>query len=132
MSVTRKDANQLKKGNYFILNGEVHRVISEPQHSKSGKHGHAKMRVNSINIFTGKKASSTFPASQSIEIPNIDKRTGQVNYITEDSVGLMDNETFESFEVPKPTEEDVKAKLAEGVQVEYWIIMDKRIIQRVL
>ncbi|MHA1372112.1 MAG: translation initiation factor IF-5A, partial [Promethearchaeota archaeon] len=78
MSVTRKDANQLKKGNYIIINGEVHRIIESPISSKSGKHGHAKIRVVSENIFTGKKTSSTFPASHTVEIPNIEKRNAQV------------------------------------------------------
>ncbi|MBD3185676.1 translation initiation factor IF-5A [Candidatus Bathyarchaeota archaeon] len=132
MSITRKDANQLKKGNYFLLDGKVHKVISDPQHSKSGKHGHAKIRVNSINIFTDKKSSSTFPASQSIDIPNIDKRNAQITHITEDSIGLMDNESFQSFEVAIPDDDELKGKLAEGLNVEYWIVMDKKIIQRIV
>ncbi|MHA1683422.1 MAG: translation initiation factor IF-5A [Promethearchaeota archaeon] len=132
MSISRKDANQLKKGNYFLLEGQVHRVVSEPLHSKSGKHGHAKMRINSVNIFTGKKTSSTFPASQSMEIPNIDKRNAQVTYLTEDSVGVMDNETFESFEMAIPSDEEIKGKLAEGVNLEYWVVMDMKVIQRII
>mgnify|MGYP006293450365 CR=1 FL=1 len=132
MSITRKDANQLKKGNYFLLDGQVHRVISDPLHSKSGKHGHAKMRVDSENIFTGKKTSSTFPASQSIEIPNIDKRNAQVTHVEAEIVGLMDMESFESFEVPLPEEEELKSKIAPDSNVEYWVIMDKKKIQRVI
>lgn len=132
MSVTRKDANQLKKGHYFLLDGEVHRIISEPQHSKSGKHGHAKIRVDSENIFTGKKTSSTFPASQSCEIPNIEKRNAQVTHADDNSVGLMDLESYESFDVVPPTDADMKARIVADANVEYWIVMEKRFITRVM
>ncbi|MFX0098606.1 MAG: translation initiation factor IF-5A [Candidatus Hodarchaeota archaeon] len=132
MSLTRKDANQIKKGNYFMLDGEVHRVIGDPQHSKSGKHGHAKIRVNSENIFTGKKTSSTFPASQSLDIPNIDKRNAQVTHVSEGVIGLMDNETYESFEVPAPEDEELAGKLNPDVSVEYWVILEKKKIQRII
>lgn len=132
MSVTRKDANQLKKGNYFLLDGKVHRVISEPQHSKSGKHGHAKMRIDSVNIYTGKKSSSTFPASQSIEIPNIEKRNAMVTHKTENVVGLMDNESYESFEVSIPDEDDLAAAIKPDINVEYWIVMDNKFIKRIV
>lgn len=132
MSLTRKDANQIKKGNYIMVDGEVHRVISDPQHSKSGKHGHAKIRVNSENLFTGKKASSTFPASQSVDIPNIDKRDAQVTHVTDLVVGLMDNESFESFEVPVPDDEELRSKINPDVSVEYWVILEKKKIQRII
>jgi translation initiation factor 5A len=131
MSVTRKEAGQLKKGNYFLLEGEVHRVIAEPIHSKSGKHGHAKMRVESESLFTGKKASSTFPADTPIEVPNIEKKTGQVLSMG-DTVSLMDQESFESFEALLPDDEELKAKVAPDAMVEYWIVMDKKVIMRVM
>nr|MDO8119175.1 translation initiation factor IF-5A [Candidatus Sigynarchaeota archaeon] len=132
MSVTRKDANQLKKGHYFLLDGEVHRVITEPLHSKSGKHGHAKMRVDSENIFTGKKTSSTFPADTSLEIPNIEKRTAQITHVEGEVIGLMDSESFESFDTTMPPEEELRTKIVADSNVEYWIIMDKKKIVRVM
>ncbi len=132
MSISRKDANQLKKGHYFLLDGEVHRVLSEPLHSKSGKHGHAKMRVDSENIFTGKKTSSTFPADTSLEIPNIEKRTAQITHVQGEVIGLMDSESFESFDTTMPPEEELRSKIAPDSNVEYWIIMDKKKIVRVM
>ncbi|MFX0098607.1 MAG: translation initiation factor IF-5A [Candidatus Hodarchaeota archaeon] len=132
MSVTRKDAKQLKKGNYLMIDGEVHRVIRDPQVSSPGKHGSAKIRVASENIFTGKKTSSTFPSSQTIEVPNIDKRVAQVTHVTDLVVGLMDNETYESFEVPIPEDEELAGKISSDVNVEYWVILDKKKINKVI
>ncbi len=131
MSVTRKDANQLKKGNYLLVEGEVNRIINEPQHSKSGKHGHAKMRFDAENIFTGKRTSLTMPAGESVDVPNIEKRSAQVISKSSDSVTLMDAESFENFEVALPTDE-LKDKLAPEQTVEYWIVMDKKVIQRIM
>ncbi|MBN2151793.1 MAG: translation initiation factor IF-5A [Candidatus Lokiarchaeota archaeon] len=132
MSVTRKDANQLKRGNYLLVDGEVCRITSEPQHSKAGKHGHAKMRFDAENMFTGKKSSVVMPAGDTVEVPNIEKRTAQVISKSSDSVTLMDSESFENFETGLPTDEDIKARIATEQNVEYWIVMGKKIIQRII
>lgn len=132
MSLSRKDAKQLKKGNYFMLDGEVHRVIRDPQVSSPGKHGSAKIRVASENIFTGKKTSSTFPSSSTIDVPNIDKRTALVTHVTDLAVGLMDNESFESFEVPVPDDEELAGKINPDANVEYWVILDKKRINKII
>jgi translation initiation factor 5A len=132
MSVTRKEAGQLKKGNYLLVEGEVCRVTSEPQHSKSGKHGHAKMRFDAENIFTGKKTSVTTPAGENVDIPNIEKRNGQVISKSADSITLMDSESFVNFETALPTEEDMKAKIAPEQNVEYWDVMGKKLIVRII
>ncbi|HME55997.1 MAG TPA: translation initiation factor IF-5A [Candidatus Lokiarchaeia archaeon] len=132
MSVTRKDANQLKKGNYLLVDGEVCRVTSEPQHSKSGKHGHAKMRFDAENIYTGKKSSVVMPAGESVDVPNIEKRTGQVISKSADSVTVMDSENFTNFEVELPNDEEMKNQLAADQTVEYWLVMDKKVIVKIM
>lgn len=132
MSVTRKDANQLKKGNYLLVDGEVCRITSEPQHSKSGKHGHAKMRFDAENIYTGKKSSVVMPAGESVDVPNIEKRTGQVISKSTDSVTVMDTENFTNFEVELPNDEEMKNNLAADQTVEYWLVMDKKVIVKIM
>lgn len=132
MSVTRKDANSIKKGNYLLVEGEVCRVTSEPQHSKSGKHGHAKMRFDAENIFTGKKSSVVMPAGDTVEVPTIEKRNAQVISKSADSVTLMDSESFVNFETGLPTDEDLKAKIAPDQNVEYWDVMGRKVIQRII
>jgi translation initiation factor 5A len=42
----------------------------------------------------------------------------------------MDMQSYETFETPPPTEEDVKSKLAPGVEIEYWDMMGKKKIVR--
>lgn len=60
----------------------------------------------------------------------IEKKTGQILSMRPDAVQIMDMQTYETFETPLPTEEDVKSKLAEGVEIEYWDMMGKKKIVR--
>jgi translation initiation factor 5A len=47
------------------------------------------------------------------------------------AVQLMDLETYEVFEAPHPEDEDLKSRLANGVEVEYWRILSKIKIMRI-
>jgi translation initiation factor 5A len=121
----------LKTGNFIVIDGEPCRIV-EISKAKTGKHGSAKAHVVAIGIFTGNKKTLVAPVSQRVEVPIINKRTGQVIALTGDSVQIMDLETFETLEVEMPSEEDIKSKLQPGAEVEYWEVMGKRKIMRVL
>jgi translation initiation factor 5A len=48
-----------------------------------------------------------------------------------DKVQIMDLETFEVFEAPKPEEPEFKDKLSPGNEVEYWRVLGKNKIMRI-
>ena len=93
--------------------------------SKPGKHGSAKARIVAIGIFNGQKRQFVKPVDSNAEIPIIDKRIGQVFTVNPDSVQIMDLETYEYVDAPFPEEEDLKAKLTVGAEIEYWKIMGR-------
>jgi translation initiation factor 5A len=93
--------------------------------SKPGKHGAAKARIVAIGVFDGVKRSLVKPVDANAEIPIIDKRTGQVFSINPNSVQIMDLETYDYVDAPFPEEEDLKAKLTVGTEIEYWKIMGR-------
>ncbi|MHA1917849.1 MAG: translation initiation factor IF-5A [Candidatus Ranarchaeia archaeon] len=124
------EAGSMKKGTYWINNDEPCRVV-DTTHSKSGKHGHAKNRIVSIGLFTGKKYDTVHPANDRVESPAIDKRNAQVLTITGDSVMAMDLENHETFEFAIPEDEDIKKQIKDGVTIEFWRVMDRVIVQRV-
>ncbi len=106
-------------------------VEGEPCHivditkSKPGKHGAAKARIVAIGVFDGVKRSIVKPVDANAEVPIIDKRTGQVYAVNPTGIQIMDMETYEYFDAPYPQEEELKAKITAGVEVEYWKIQDK-------
>jgi translation initiation factor 5A len=122
------EAGSLKVGRYLIIEEETCRVVSIEK-SKTGKHGHAKARIIAIGVFDGVKRSIVLPSDAKVNSPVIDKRGAQINYISESTppmLGLMDLETYESFEMPVPDADDFEGKIEQGIQVEYWIVMGKR------
>lgn len=119
----------LRVGSYMIIDREPCRIVQLTK-SKPGKHGSAKARVVAIGVFDGVKRSIVKPVDTQVEVPIIDKRSGQVIAVLPSSVQVMDLETYETFEVPPPEEKKLKSKLKSGVEVEYWRILGKTRITR--
>ncbi|MGQ9551220.1 MAG: translation initiation factor IF-5A [Candidatus Bathycorpusculaceae bacterium] len=124
------DVGSLRVGGYMIIDNEPCRIVDLTK-SKPGKHGSAKARIVAIGIFDGVKRSFVKPVDLTAEVPIIDKRTGQIFAVNPSGVQIMDLETYEYFDAAFPTEEDVKAKIAPGVEIEYWRIMGRIKIVRV-
>ena len=114
----------------MIIDGEPCRIMDITK-SKPGKHGSAKARIVAIGVFDNQKRQFVKPVDSGAEVPIIDKRPGQVFAINPTGVQIMDLETFEYLDAPFPEEEEIKAKLAAGVEIEYWKIMGKIKITRV-
>lgn len=123
------DVGSVKIGQYIIVDGEPCRIV-EYEKSKPGKHGAAKARIVAISVTTGSKKNVISPVDARIEVPMIDKKTAQVIAIMGNNVQLMDMQSYETFETPMPEEEEIKSKLAEGVEVEYWQMLGQNKIMR--
>ena len=117
------DLGSLKVGSYIIIDNEPCRIVSY-DHSKPGKHGSAKARVSAIGVFDGSKHSMVSPVSANVDVPLIDKRSGQIVSITGPSLQIMDLETFEVFETSS-VEEEVRDKIVQGGEIEYWKVLDR-------
>jgi translation initiation factor 5A len=117
------DLGSLKVGSYIIIDNEPCRIVSY-DHSKPGKHGSAKARVAAMGVFDGSKHSLVSPVSANVEVPLINKRSGQVISISGQTLQIMDLETFEVFET-SAIEEDIRNKIRQGGEVEYWQVLDR-------
>jgi translation initiation factor 5A len=140
MSIRRTEIQKLKSGQYIMVDEEPC-IIKSTERSKSGKHGHAKVRVVCVGIFDNNKRSLTIPSGHMINVPEIIKGNAQINFIEDASINIMDLETYESFDVSWPKEEDLLTKLKDiqsnpgkmsSSQVEYWQIAGKTLINRVI
>ena len=129
------DLGSLKIGSYILLpvsdqpTGEPCR-ISEYDTSKPGKHGSAKARIVGVGIFDNQKRPHVGPVSMQIHVPLIDKRIGQIISITGENFQIMDSETFETLDVTM-VDDEVKGKLENAQNVEYWKVMDRTKIMRI-
>lgn len=136
MSSRPTDANSIKRGSYILVDEEPCQVL-DLSHSKTGKHGHAKIRMEVIGLFDKKKRSPVMPSTHKIQVPIIDKRNAQVITIEGAEMSVMDKETFVTLSIPKPEKEEHLKKLEEIVgagktaEVEYWIVMNRFIVNRV-
>ncbi|MGC8583273.1 MAG: translation initiation factor IF-5A [Thermoproteus sp.] len=131
MSTKYVEVGELKEGSYIVIDGEPCRVV-EIEKSKTGKHGSAKARVVAVGLFDNVKRTLSVPVDTQVEVPIIEKFTAQVLAISGDTIQLMDMRDYKTLEVPmKYVEEEAKGKLASGVEVEVWQILDRYKITRV-
>ena len=120
------NATEAKVGTNIIVEG-MPCTIKKIDISKTGKHGHAKCRIECSGIISEAKKVFVIPGHDRLEIPLVEKRKGQVLSVG-DKVSIMDLENFETLEVECP--EDIKSELATNDNVEYWDVEGEKIIKR--
>ncbi|MHA2128568.1 MAG: translation initiation factor IF-5A [Promethearchaeota archaeon] len=139
MFIRRTEIQKLKSGQYIMVENEPC-LIKSTERSKSGKHGHAKVRVVCVGLFDKNKRSLTIPSGHMVEIPEILKGTAQINYIEDASINIMNLESYESIDVDWPEDDSLIKKLKDlqgnpdtvsTAQVEYWQLAGKTLINRV-
>jgi translation initiation factor 5A len=122
------EVGKLKEGRFIIIDDEPCRIVGF-SHSKPGKHGHAKAKIDAIGLFDGQKRTIVKPTSAGIEVPIIDRGSAQVLAIVVNNAQLMDLQTYETFELPIPT--NMRGDVKEGAEVEYVQALGRRKIDRV-
>ena len=118
----------LKPGGYIIIDG-VACKINKIDTSKTGKHGHAKCRIDASSLIDNSRKVIVLPGHDKIDVPIVEKKNAQVLSILGDTATVMDEKTFETFELKIPDE--LKNQVKEGVGIIYWEIMDDKIIKEV-
>jgi translation initiation factor 5A len=130
VSKTYEVVGNLKVGSFVVIDGEPCRVV-EISRAKTGKHGSAKATVTAIGLFSKSKKVLVAPVDTQVEVPIIEKRIGRIIADLGDRLQVMDVETFEVFEVSKDTiDETIRDKLTIDQEVEYWLVMNARVIVR--
>ncbi len=130
MSIKKSDAKSLKPGSYFLIEEEPCRVVSVEK-SKPGKHGAAKVNIVAVGFFDNRKRNVIMPADRMVDVPLIDKTSATVIADMGETYSLMDSESFATYEVQKPTEQEIASKIELNVAVEVWDVMGKKVITRV-
>jgi translation initiation factor 5A len=130
MSKTYDSVGNLKVGSFVMIDGEPCRVVDISK-AKTGKHGSAKATVTAVGLFSKSKKVLVAPVDTQIEVPIIEKRVGRIIADLGDKFQVMDVESFEIFEVSKDTiDESIRGKLTVDQEVEYWQVLNARLIVR--
>jgi len=130
LSKTYETVGNLKVGSFVIIDNEPCRVIDVSK-AKTGKHGSAKATITAIGLISKSKKVLVAPVDAQVEIPIVEKRIGRVIADLGEKIQVMDIETFDVFEVPKDTiDESIRDKMTPDQEIEYWQVMNTRIIVR--
>jgi translation initiation factor 5A len=116
------EVKSLKEGKFVIIDDEPCTIVAV-QHSKPGKHGAAKARVDAIGLFDGSKRSIVQPVDAKIYVPIVERKTAQVLSVAGNIAQLMDTSDYSTFELAIP--EDLTDKVVPGIEVPYLTSMGK-------
>jgi len=130
VDIRKAEAKSLKPGAYMVIDDEPCRVVSMDK-SKPGKHGAAKANIIAVGFFDNRKRNVIMPADRMVDVPVINKRVATVIADTGENYSLMDTESFETYDLPKPTDQDLLSQISLNSEVEVWELMNRRVITRV-
>jgi len=92
----------LRKNGHVVIKNRPCKIV-DMSTSKTGKHGHAKVHLVAIDIFTGKKLEELCPSTHNMDVPNVRRQEYQLLDVTDDGfLSLMsdDGSTKDDVKVP--------------------------------
>ncbi|KAJ1347174.1 Eukaryotic translation initiation factor 5A-1 [Parelaphostrongylus tenuis] len=87
-----KQCSALRKNEHVMIKGRPCKIV-EMSTSKTGKHGHAKVHLVALDIFTNKKLEDICPSTHNMDVPVVKRREFILMSIEDGFCSLMDPET---------------------------------------
>ncbi len=110
------DANELRKGTTFLLDGDLYEVL-EYQHHKPGR-GNAIIRTKIRNMRTGATIPKNFLDGHRFEEALVERRTSQYLYNDGEYYYFMDVETYEQQRIHTDVVGEKAGFLKDGMEVD--------------
>lgn len=78
-----RQCSSLRKNGFVMLKSRPCKIV-EMSTSKTGKHGHAKVHLVGIDIFTNKKYEDLCPSTHNMDVPRVSRREYELTNISEE------------------------------------------------
>ncbi|EPX71022.1 translation elongation factor eIF5A [Schizosaccharomyces octosporus yFS286] len=106
--------SSLRKNGHVVIKGRPCKIV-EMSTSKTGKHGHAKVNIVAIDIFTGRKYEDVSPSTHNMEVPVVKRDDYQLVDIDDGFLSLMtsDGSTKDDVRIP---EGEIGQQIEEGFE----------------
>ncbi|KAL2267509.1 hypothetical protein VTJ83DRAFT_4786 [Remersonia thermophila] len=92
----------LRKNGFVVIKGRPCKIV-DMSTSKTGKHGHAKVHLVALDIFTGKKLEELCPSTHNMNVPVVKRSEYTLIDISDDgflSLMTADGDTKHDVKVP--------------------------------
>jgi len=91
----------LRKGGFVVIKGRPCKIV-DMSTSKTGKHGHAKVNLTALDIFTNKKLEDLSPSTHNMEVPHVQRQEYQYLYEDDGFMYLITADGTEKNDVKLP------------------------------
>ncbi|CAF0983769.1 unnamed protein product [Brachionus calyciflorus] len=107
----------LRKNGFVVIKDRPCKIV-EMSTSKTGKHGHAKVNLVGIDIFTGRKYEDVCPSTHNMMVPHVIRKEYSLMDIADDDfVSLLNDKQETRDDIKLPSNETgtaIKAKFEDG------------------
>ncbi|KAK4204109.1 translation protein SH3-like domain-containing protein [Triangularia verruculosa] len=93
----------LRKNGHVVIKGRPCKIV-DMSTSKTGKHGHAKVHLVAIDIFTGKKLEDLSPSTHNMDVPVVKRQEYTLIDISDDgflSLMTTDGDLKDDVKLPE-------------------------------
>lgn len=96
-----KQCSALRKNEHVVIKDRPCKIV-EMSTSKTGKHGHAKVHLVALDVFSGKKYEDICPSTHNMNVPVVTRQDYTVMGCQDDYLMLMDDTGGERNDLRKP------------------------------
>lgn len=108
-----QQASACRKGGFIMIKEHACKII-DMSTSKTGKHGHAKVKFTATDIFDGSKHEHVISSTHNVDVPNVSRNEYQLLFIDdEDFLTLLLENGEEKSDIQLDNGEDISEKIRE-------------------